>query len=234
MTRFLVGTSGFSYPTWRGPFYPDDVPQRAWLAYYAERFATVEINNTFYRMPKPELLEGWRSQVGDAFRFALKAPQRITHYQRLKPESFDGAAEFVRRASALGVQCGPLFFQLPPNLRADPPRLDAFLAALPSGIEAAVEFRHESWHADETYRVLEARGVALCIADTEDLATPLVATAPFGYVRLRREGYADGQLAAWARRLGAVERWERTYVYLKHDDAGRAPALARDFLSALG
>ena len=234
MSQFLVGTSGFSYPSWRGAFYPDDVPQRAWLAYYAERFPTVEINNTFYRMPKPELLEGWRGQVGDAFRFALKAPQRITHHQRLKPESLDGAVEFVRRAGALGEQRGPLLFQLPPNLRADPPRLDAFLAALPEGVEAAVEFRHESWHADETYQVLEARRAALCIADTESLTTPLVATAPFGYVRLRREDYADGELASWAERLGAVARWQRTYVYLKHDEAGRAPALARVFLDALG
>jgi len=233
MPRFLVGTSGFSYPSWRGAFYPDDVPQKRWLPYYAERFATVEINNTFYRMPKPELLDGWRSQVGNAFRFALKAPQRITHHQRLKPESFDTAAEFVKRAGGLGDQCGPLLFQLPPHMRADVARLDAFLAALPPGVEPAVEFRHESWLTDATYAVLEARRAALCLADTESLTTPLVATAPFGYVRLRREDYADAALADWAARLGAVERWKRVYVYLKHDEAGRAPALAKTFLDAL-
>jgi uncharacterized protein YecE (DUF72 family) len=232
-TSFLVGTSGFSYPAWRGVFYPEKQPAAGMLAFYAGHFAAVEINNTFYRMPAPALLEGWTRQTPEGFRFGLKAPQQITHRLRLK-NAAEAAAEFVRRSAALGDKRGPLLFQLPPNLKADVPRLDAFLAGLPAGLEPAVEFRHASWFEDATWEVLRARGAALCIAETDDLATPLVATAPFGYVRLRREDYAPAELADWAARLRAVEGWRHAYVFLKHDEAGRAPELARAFLDALG
>jgi len=230
--EFIVGTSGFSYPAWRGPFYPEKLPAKDMLAYYASAFGAVEINNTFYRMPAPGLLTGWTEQTPASFRFALKAPQQITHRLRLK-EAAEPAAEFVRRSAALGEKRGPLLFQLPPNLKGDLPRLEAFLATLPAGIEPAFEFRHESWFRDETWEILRARGAALCIAQTDDLDTPLVATAPFGYARLRREDYAAAELAEWASRLRAVESWRRVYVFLKHDEAGRAPALARAFLDAL-
>jgi uncharacterized protein YecE (DUF72 family) len=233
VTEFLVGTSGFSYPAWRGPFYPEKLPASGMLPFYAGVFAAVEINNTFYRMPAPALLAGWTEQTPAPFRFVLKAPQQITHRLRLK-NAAEPAAEFVRRSEALGAKRGPLLFQLPPNLKADLARLDAFLGGLPAGIEPAVEFRHDSWFQDDTWAILRAHRTALCIAQTDDLETPLVHTAPFGYVRLRREEYADADLARWAERLREVAGWERVYVFLKHDEAGRAPELARAFLGALG
>ena len=231
MAEFLVGTSGFSYPAWRGPFYPEKLPAAGMLGFYATAFPAVEINNTFYRMPAPTMLASWVAQTPAHFRFALKAPQQITHRLRLK-EAAEPTREFVRRSEALGEKRGPLLFQLPPNLKADHTRLETFLAALPSGLEPAVEFRHESWFRDETWTLLRAHGAALCIAQTDDLDTPLVATAAFGYVRLRRE-YEPAALADWAARLRAVEGWQRVYVFLKHDE-GQAPALARGFVEALG
>ncbi|HJW70649.1 MAG TPA: DUF72 domain-containing protein [Candidatus Binatia bacterium] len=231
--EFLVGTSGFSYPAWRGVFYPEKHPASAMLAFYAGVFGAVEINNTFYRMPSPDLLAGWTQQTPPGFRFALKAPQQITHRLRLK-DAAEPAREFIRRSEALGATRGPLLFQLPPHLKADLSRLGDFLTALPGGIEPAFEFRHPSWFQDDTWTLLRAHGAALCIAQTDDLETPLVATAPFGYARLRREEYSTGDLTGWAERLRAVESWQRVYVFLKHDEAGRAPALARAFLDALG
>lgn len=230
--EFLVGTSGFSYPAWRGVFYPEKHPASGMLSFYAGVFGAVEINNTFYRMPAPALLTGWIQQTPPGFRFALKAPQQITHRLRLK-NAAEPALEFIRRSEALGTARGPLLFQLPPNLKADLTRLGDFLAALPGGTEPAFEFRHASWFHDDTWALLRAHGAALCIAQTDDLDTPLVATAPFGYARLRREEYSAGDLAAWAQRLRGVDGWERVYVFLKHDEAGRAPELARAFLDAL-
>jgi uncharacterized protein YecE (DUF72 family) len=228
----VVGTSGFSYPAWRGSFYPEKLPAAGMLGFYAGVFAAVEINNTFYRMPAPALLEGWREHTPPSFRFALKAPQQITHRLRLK-DAADAAGEFVRRSASLGEKRGPLLFQLPPNLKADLPRLATFLAALPGGIEPAFEFRHASWFQDATWELLRAHRTALCIAQTDDLDTPLVATASFGYVRLRREDYARDELVAWARRLRGIEGWQRAYVFVKHDEAGRAPALARMLMDAM-
>jgi uncharacterized protein YecE (DUF72 family) len=230
--EFLVGTSGFSYPAWRGPFYPEKLPAAGMLGFYAGVFPAVEINNTFYRMPAPALLSSWTAQTPPHFRFALKAPQQITHRLRLK-EAAEPAREFVRRSEALEGKRGPLLFQLPPNLKADLPRLETFLAALPPGTDPAFEFRHESWFRDDTWSLLRAHDAALCIAQTEDLETPLVGTAAFGYVRLRRGDYEPGELADWAARLRAVDGWRRVYVFLKHDE-GRAPALARGFVEALG
>ena len=232
MAEFLVGTSGFSYPAWRGPFYPEKLPTAGMLGFYAGAFPAVEINNTFYRMPAPKMLASWVEQTPAHFRFALKAPQQITHRVRLKEEAAEPTREFVRRSEALGEKRGPLLFQLPPNLKADPARLETLLSALPAGLEPAFEFRHESWFRDETWSLLRTHGAALCIAQTDDLDTPLVATAPFGYVRLRRE-YEPAALADWAARLRAVEGWQRVYVFLKHDE-GQAPALARGFVEALG
>jgi uncharacterized protein YecE (DUF72 family) len=232
-TEFLVGTSGFSYPAWRGLFYPEKLPANGMLTFYAGVFRAVEINNTFYRMPAPALLAGWTEQTPAGFRFVLKAPQQITHKLRLK-DAAEPAREFVRRSETLGAKRGPLLFQLPPNLKVDLARLQTFLAALPAGIEPALEFRHASWFQDDTWAVLRAHGAALCVAQTDDLDTPLVATAEFGYARLRRDDYAADELAAWAARLRAVEGWRRVYVFLKHDEAGRAADLARGFLGALG
>jgi uncharacterized protein YecE (DUF72 family) len=232
LPRILVGTSGFSYPAWRGPFYPPDVAPSGMLRYYAGVFQTVEINHSFYRLPTPALLASWRRETPPTFRFALKAPQRITHQLRLK-DATELTQRFVALAATLGDQCGPLLFQLPPHLRADLVRLDEFLASLPPHTDAAVEFRHPSWLADPTYEVLARHRAALCVADGEAITTPLVATAPFGYLRLRRDDYTDAALSDWARRIREIGRWKRAYVYLKHDEAGRAPELAQAFLASL-
>ena len=229
--RVLVGTSGFSYAAWRPAFYPPEVPAAGMLKYYAGAFDTVEINHSFYRMPTPSLLAGWRRQVAPRFRFALKAPQRITHQRRLR-DCNELTQDFVKLAGTLGASLGPLLFQLPPHLKADVPRLAELVGVLPSNVEVAFEFRHPSWFADDTYAVLREHKCALCIADTDEQTTPLVSTAPFGYVRLRRLDYPPEALAAWAAQLTGTAGWKRVYVYVKHDEAGRAPALARTLVAA--
>jgi uncharacterized protein YecE (DUF72 family) len=196
------------------------------LAFYARALGTVEINHTFHRLPTPALLAGWSRQTPLGFRFALKAPQRITHQLRLR-DAGEVTRQFCAVAGQLGRKLGPLLFQLPPYLRFDPSRLADFLATLPPGIEPAVEFRDPAWFTDETYALLETHGAALCIADAEALATPPVATAPFGYLRLRREDYTAAELDAWAARIRQTARWKRVYVYFKHEDAARGTALAR-------
>jgi len=232
LPRIVVGTSGFSYPAWRGPFYPRDLAAADMLRHYATVFQTVEINHSFYRLPTPALLAGWRRQVPPTFRFALKAPQRITHQLRLR-DAAEITQRFVALAASMGEPCGPLLFQLPPHLRADLDRLRDFLATLPPHVEATIEFRHASWFAEPVYELLAAHRVALCIADADGLTTPLVATAPFGYLRLRRDDYDEGTLADWGRRIREIGRWKRAYVYLKHDEAGRAPLLAQRLLATL-
>jgi uncharacterized protein YecE (DUF72 family) len=221
----LVGTSGFSYPAWRGRFYPADLPASKMLAHYARVLDTVEINLTFHRFPTKQLLTNWKRGTPTGFRFALKAPQQITHRQRLK-ESGDTVRAFAEVSSTLGTQRGPVLFQMPPNLKADVPRLEAFLAEIPKGVDATFEFRHESWFTDATYEALSTRGAALCIADSETLTTPFEPTAKFGYLRLRREDYDAAAIAAWAEKIRGVARWHRTYVYFKHEDAARGPAYA--------
>ena len=222
--RVLCGTSGFSYKEWKGTFYPDDLPAEEMLAHYAARLPTVEINNTFYRMPKPALLEGWATQVPEAFRFVLKASQRITHHKRLK-EAGEEVAYFLGVAATLGERLGPALFQLPPNLKKDLPRLEAFLGTIPAGRRAAFEFRHASWFEEDVFEALRSRGAALCIAEDEELATPLVATADWGYLRLRRQDYGAADVAAWAERVRA-QQWGEAYVFFKHEDAGAGPKLA--------
>ena len=225
-----VGTSGFSYPAWRGSFYPAKLPTAKMLAYYAERLTTVEINNTFYRMPKAEMLAAWAATTPAGFRFAPKAPQRITHRERLAG-SAESVGFFVKALAAFGDKLGPILFQLPPFLRKDLPRLMDFLALLPRDLRAAFEFRHASWLDDAVYDALRAHGAALCVAEAEDFATPLVATAPWGYLRLRRADYDEAALVAWAEKLaGMSSAWAAAFVYFKHEDAGRGPMLAAEFV----
>jgi uncharacterized protein YecE (DUF72 family) len=223
--RAFIGTSGFSYPAWKGSFYPDKLPGKKMLAYYAERFATVESNNTFYRLPTEKALADWTTQVPPGFRFALKASQKITHQARLKEEAQPALEALVRAAAALGDHLGPFLFQLPPNFKADLPRLEAFLARLPAGPRCAFEFRHASWFDDAVYAALQKAGAALCIAEAPELATPLQATAGWGYLRLRREDYVAADLDAWAERIGQ-QPWDEAYVYFKHEDSGTGPRLA--------
>ncbi len=229
--RVLAGTSGYSYKEWKGLFYPEDLPAGGMLRYYAGRLSAVEINNTFYRMPKAEILSRWAEQVPDRFRFALKASQQITHRQRLK-DSAEAVAYFFRVAATLGDRLGPVLFQLPPNFRKDLPRLTAFLEVLPPASRCAFEFRHESWFADEVFDALKARGCALCLAEDEELATPFVATAGWGYLRLRRQDYGEQDLAERAARLSA-QPWEEAYVFFKHEEGGKGPALAEQLMRVL-
>jgi uncharacterized protein YecE (DUF72 family) len=231
--RVLVGTSGYSYKEWKPAFYPKDLPARDFLRFYADRLSTVEINNTFYRMPTAKLVTGWASEVPESFTFALKAPQRITHIAKLK-DANELTAAFVRVVSELGSRVGPLLFQLPPFLRKDVPRLVSFLestATLVQRPRIAFEFRHPSWFDDEVFGALRAAGAALCIAEGEALAAPLVATADWGYVRLRRDAYPDSLVAEWAQRI-RQQQWSEAFVYLKHDE-GDAPSVAKKLIAAL-
>ncbi|HYB52570.1 MAG TPA: DUF72 domain-containing protein [Thermoanaerobaculia bacterium] len=225
--RLHAGTSGFSYKEWKGTFYPEDLPAAGMLRYYAERLSAVEINNTFYRMPRAAMLTAWAEQVPPGFVFVLKASQRITHQKRLK-DAADNVAYFFNQAASLGDRLGPVLFQLPPNLKKDVPRLADFLTVLPESARAAFEFRHESWFDEETYGALASSGAALCLAEDEDLATPLVATAGWGYARLRRQDYTSGDLESRALQYRS-QAWTDLFVFFKHEEGGRGPALAADF-----
>lgn len=228
--RLVVGTSGFSYPEWRGSFYPEGLADTDMLKSYSERLPSVEINNTFYRMPQPALLEGWNGKVPSGFTFALKAPRSITHIARLK----DAAApveHFMRVAATLGDRLGPVLFQLPPFLRKDAGLLREFLALLPADTQAAFEFRHPSWFDGEVASVLGERRAALVAGDPDEGdALPLVATAPFGYLRLRAASYDLAGLRDWYARIQS-QPWQTAYVYLKHEVLGPGYAQALQALS---
>ena len=225
-----AGTSGFSYKEWRGKFYPDKLAAARMLAYYAERLPAVEINNTFYRMPKRELLENWASQVSPEFRFAIKASQRITHKKRLK----DCGEELQYLLSQLQVMqqhLGVVLFQLPPYLRKDATRLREFLALLPREIRAAFEFRHGSWFDEEIFDSLRQVGAALCTTDSDDQEQPsLIPTASHGYLRLRRSRYSREDMLHWVDRL-AKTSWQRVFVFFKHEDDCGGPVLAQQLLA---
>lgn len=228
-----AGTSGYAYPAWKGRFYPEDLPAKRMLHYYAQQFRAVEINNSFYRMPTAALLQAWADEVPPEFRFVLKAPRQITHVQRLRGAG-EALAHFVEVAGALQARLGPLLFQLPPNLAKDLARLRDFLALLPRERRAAFEFRHASWFDDEVFGLLREHGAALCIAEAEgDLEVPFVATADWGYLRLRRLDYGDRELRAWAERL-REQAWRETYVFFKHEDEARGPQMAERFLELAG
>jgi uncharacterized protein YecE (DUF72 family) len=230
--HFHVGTSGYSYKEWKGSFYPEKLPAKNMLAYYAGCFHTVEINNTFYRMPTASVLEAWAGQVPAEFRFVLKAPQEITHKLRLK-DAGELVASLVETAGVLGTRLGPILFQLPPNFQKDLSRLRDFLRQLPQRTRVAFEFRHATWFDDEVFGLLRDHGAALCVADAEDdLEVPFVATADWVYLRLRRVEYSDAALASWADRIRG-QQWQDAFVFFKHEDAGTGPQLATRLLEVL-
>jgi uncharacterized protein YecE (DUF72 family) len=216
--KLWAGASGYAFKAWKGSFYPDKIQPEAMLAYYAERLPTVEINNTFYQMPKASVLAHWAEVTPAAFRFAIKASRRITHMARLKAESAAEALAYLyKNLATLGAKRGPVLFQLPPNLKKDVPRLTEFLHLLPEGHTAAFEFRDDSWFDDDVYSALRGAGAALCLSEREDHAPPpLVETAPWGYVRLRLEQYSEHDLAQWSQRLAATQ-WQQAHVYFMHE-----------------
>jgi len=229
--QLIVGTSGYSYKEWKGTFYPADLPAAKMLPYYAERFGSVEINATFYRMPNETTLAKWAAEVPESFRFVLKAPQRITHQKKLT-DCGDEIRHFFEVAEVLGSKLGPVLFQLPPFARKDAAKLRDFLAILPKDRRSAFEFRHASWFDDETYALLREHGVALCAADTDETVDPdglVVPTAPWGYARLRRTEYPGDSLAVWRQRIER-QPWSEAYVFFKHEDEGKGPLFARQFL----
>ncbi|MCA9592574.1 MAG: DUF72 domain-containing protein [Myxococcales bacterium] len=220
--RVRAGTSGFSYAGWKGSFYPEDCAASDMLAFYAGKLSTVEINNTFYRMPKADVVHGWREQVPPDFRFSLKASRRITHFSKLRDVA-DSVAVLFKVSAILEDRLGAMLFQLPPFLKRDVPLLRDFLATLPHGCHAALEFRHESWFADDVFAVLSEKNAALVTGDAEkaDKSPPFVATASFGYLRLRSEDYSDAAIGEWAERISA-QRWSEAFAFFKHEDKGPA------------
>ena len=232
--KILAGTSGFAFKEWKGPFYPAKFKDDEMLGFYAGKFPTVEINNTFYRLPKEAVLLDWASRVPDSFTFAIKASQKITHFARLKPESAEAVTYLLKVTQALGSRLGPILFQLPPNLKKDFDRLTAFVATLPADVKCAIEFRHESWFTDEVYELLRARDIPMCIIEQEEFSSPVVATASWGYARLHRFDYDAGRLAEWAGKIKGLP-WSEAFVYFKHDEGeGSGPPAVGAFMDLLG
>ncbi len=230
--KFWIGTSGFQYTEWKGNFYPEDLPASKMLSFYAERFSTTEINYTFHRIPAPKTIDNWKTLTPENFRFALKAPQKITHWSKLC-DCADTLDYFCRVISGLGERLGPVLFQLPPTFKKDADVLRSFLRELPS-MRAAFEFRHESWFNDEIYELLKSRNIALCIADTETIETPKTITANYGYLRLRREDYQKIDIDRWAEFAREQKsHWRDASVYFKHEESGIGPKLARQMMQLL-
>lgn len=228
-----IGTSGFQYPEWKGSFYPEKMPASGMLKYYAERLAATEINYTFRSLPSAATIVRWLDATPERFRFALKAPQRVTHFARLK-DCGETMSAFRAAVVPLGEKMGPVLFQLPPNFSKNVEVLRAFLDELPAGLRAAFEFRHESWFADDVYGALREHGAALCLAESEDLATPTVITADFGYLRLRREDYTKKDVTRWRKFLrGEGARWREAFVFFKHEETGSGPKLAQQLIESL-
>ncbi|MCI0359135.1 MAG: DUF72 domain-containing protein [Planctomycetaceae bacterium] len=227
--NLYVGTSGYAYKPWKGKFYPKGLPDKQMLHHYGEHFRAVEINSTFRAMPKASVLEGWAAEVPADFRFALKSPQRITHIKRLKDVG-EAVSQLLEVAAVLGERLGPLLFQLPPNFKKDAARLREFLTLLPSEHRAAFEFRHASWFDDEVFALLRDHQAALCIADEKDeLEVPFVATADWGYLRLRRADYTKAELKKWVKRVQKQD-WRDAFVFFRHEDEAKGPQFAKKLL----
>jgi uncharacterized protein YecE (DUF72 family) len=227
--RLLTGTSGYNFPEWKGSFYPAKLPTAKWLEYYAQQLGTVEINYTFYRMPSAKTIAGWDAATPATFTFVLKAPQRITHIARLKNVD-ESLRFFLETARQLGPKLGPILFQLPPNFKKDVALLGDLITQFPADLRCAWEFRHASWFGDDVYDVLRTGNAALCVADTAEGTTPLEATADFGYVRLRDEGYSTKAMEDWAGKLRALGKgWTDAFLFFKHEGKGEGPKLAAKF-----
>jgi len=231
--KFWIGTSGFQYKEWKGNFYPEDLPAAKMLPFYAERFSTTEINYTFHRIPATKTIDNWKAQTPEKFRFALKAPQKITHWSKLR-DCADTLEYFCKVAGGLGERLGPVLFQLPPTFKKDVDVLSSFLRELPE-MRAAFEFRNESWFDQEIFERLRSRNIALCIADTDTIATPKEITANYGYLRLRREDYQTIDIECWAEFVRQQRaNWQDAFIYFKHEESGIGPKLATQMMELLG
>lgn len=231
--RLYIGTSGYSYKPWKRKFYPADLPAKGMLGFYARHFPAVEINSSYYRVPATKTLSSWAEQVPAEFRFSFKAPGRITHQQRLRGTE-DATRYFLDAVRSIGARCGPLLFQLPPTFARDDARLTQFLPTLPSDAASTFEFRHASWYDDAVYAPLRAANRAICITDTDEQgASPWVATADWGYLRLRRADYTDDALAEWLARIRA-QAWREAYIFFKHEDEARGPQYAQRLKAIAG
>ncbi len=231
--KLRSGTSGYSFKEWKGSFYPADIKAAGMLGFYATKFPTIEINNTFYRLPKEHVLLEWAHQVPEDFTFAIKASQRITHHARLKAESQPLVEYLIKNTAVLAERLGPILFQLPPNLKKDAERLKGFIGYLPSDRRYTIEFRHESWWDEDTFTVLRDRDIAMCISEQAELRCPVVCTASWGYLRLHKLDYDQAGLEEWAKCVTA-QKWNEAYVYFKHDEgAGSGPPAVESFVSAV-
>jgi uncharacterized protein YecE (DUF72 family) len=231
--NYWIGTSGFQYPEWKGTFYPEDLPAAKMLAFYAERFTTTEVNYSFRRIPSPKTIQNWWEGTPERFKFSLKAPQKVTHFAKLR-NCGDTMRYFCQVISDLEAKLGPVLFQLPPNFKKDGPLLAEFLNDVPAGLRAAFEFRHSSWFDEEVFALLNNKNIALCLAESADISTPVVATADYGYLRLRREDYTEADMARWAETIEAKQDvWPDVFVYLKHEESGIGPKLAKQLMGML-
>ena len=231
--RSWIGTSGFQYAEWKGNFYPQDLSAAKMLPFYAARLSTTEINYTFHRIPAPKTIDNWKALTPTKFQFALKAPQRITHWSKLR-ECADTLRYFHDVIAALGDKLGPVLFQLPPNFKKDTLVIGDFLNGLPTGMRAAFEFRHESWFTDDVYEVFRANNIALCLNETAEFAAPKIVTANFGYLRLRREDYDTPIIEQWVAFVKQQEtKWSEVFVYFKHEEAGLGPKFAQQMMALL-
>jgi uncharacterized protein YecE (DUF72 family) len=228
--RILVGTSGFSYKEWKGTFYPEGLSAKKYLSFYAERFPTTEINNTFYRLPTPKLASGWYEGAPEDFWFTLKLSQKITHIRRLRNID-EEMGVFLAATKELKEKMGPVLVQLPPNLRKDPALLEGFLSGFAQQARLAFEFRHDSWLSDDVLELLRSHKSAFGVVEKEESeASPIrEVTGPFVYIRLRKGDYTEGELDDWAEWIRS--RDVDVYCYLKHDEL--APVLANRLLEAL-
>ncbi len=230
--KLFVGTSGYSYKEWKGPFYPEELPDKGMLNYYSSQLPAVEINNTFYRLPSAKMLENWQEQVPESFRFVLKASRKITHFKKLK-ETDEETNYLFKTAATLGEQLGVILVQLPPYLRKDIDLLQNFLKLIPDG-KATFEFRHHSWFEEDVFESLRSKNCALNFSEMgDDSEIKVVSTADWGYLRLRRMDYDDKALKDWVKRIRAQD-WQKVYVFFKHEDEGAGPKLARRFLELAG
>ena len=232
--KILAGTSGYAFKEWKGAFYPKELKDDGMLGYYASKFPAVEINNTFYRLPKEKVLLDWAAQGPETFTFAFKASQRITHHARLKEGSADLVDFLLKNTAALGSRLGPILFQLPPNLKKEANRFRGFLGLLPSDRRYVFEFRHESWFDDEIFDAMRERDIAMCIIEQDAFKCPVVPTASWGYLRLHRLDYDEAALVEWAKCVTG-QGWKEAYVFFKHDEgAGSGPPAVTTFVTACG